>query len=72
MEITQTNIENRKEYDSLKCIHGLKNELRKNRNGTKQPNIDMDDTISCVIQLAVYLRPLITRLALLLCNGPRH
>lgn len=35
MEITQTNIENRNECESRKCIHGLKNELRKNRNGTK-------------------------------------
>ncbi|KAL2719893.1 hypothetical protein V1477_021040 [Vespula maculifrons] len=35
MEITETNIENRNKYDSRMFIHGLKNELRKNGNGTK-------------------------------------
>nr|KAF7390431.1 hypothetical protein H0235_017593 [Vespula pensylvanica] len=35
MEITENTIENRNDYESRKCIHGLKNEQRKKRNETK-------------------------------------
>ncbi|KAL2719947.1 hypothetical protein V1477_021094 [Vespula maculifrons] len=35
MQITESDIENRKKYESRMFIHVLKNELRKNGNGTK-------------------------------------
>ncbi|KAL2719926.1 hypothetical protein V1477_021073 [Vespula maculifrons] len=35
MQITESDIENKKKYESRMFIHVLKNELKKNRNGTK-------------------------------------
>ncbi|KAL2719698.1 myb-like protein X [Vespula maculifrons] len=36
MQITETDIENRRKHESRLFIHVLKNELRKNGNGTKE------------------------------------
>ncbi|KAL2719722.1 myb-like protein X [Vespula maculifrons] len=36
MQITETDIENRRKHESRMFIHVLKNELRKNGNGTKE------------------------------------